>query len=646
MPVIGISVKALHTLLHTELSEQDAERLLNEIGCDVDGVVNVRRFKSRFSDYVIEVAPKEALPLTDSHSGVTKDKPEELWEPIGEETVVRLDLLPVRPDIFDAGGLSRALRGYMGAETGLRDYSAAEAQWRVEVDERITDPHFGRPLIQCAVVRSLPIDDETLRAIMKLQENLHWALARDRKFASIGAYDLDKLENPVRYTLVDRSDFRFTPLFWGGREPVSPETMLSEHPKGVDYAHLVEGMEELPALIAANDAVLSLPPIINAEETRLTTATTNVLIDVTGHNLPIVTKALNIMATSLAELDPAGQAQIELVEMVYPDRTELTPHLAPEEFTVDPAGAAKLIGVELSRADVKLLLEKMRHGVTDPGEGPLGVKVAAYRHDIMHEVDLIEDIAIAYGYHNIPRTLVPTFTAGQAIAMNDRARRAADALCGLGYLETLSLVLTSERDHYEKMRREESGRRARLQNPISVDQTMLRENLYSSLLSQLAMNTDHPLPQKIFEVGDVVSYDGVAADEPEPRELKVIAGALIATRAGYAEGRSALDALLRETGFAAAPTATPTAGAGKRAANETQSQLEYRAEDNPSALPGRSAGVYSTGGGTGGSPVAGTAPQKIAEVFEVHPEVLENFRLGNPVVLFSLTLGPVEYGDG
>ena len=320
----------------------------------------------------------------------------------------------------------RSANGPLGEGEGKR--------WAVEVDPAIAAG--PRPYIQCAIIRDLSIDEELLRAMMRLQEHLHWALCRDRKFASIGVYELGKLASPLRYAPVDRNEFRFTPLFWGHREPVSPQTMLAEHPKGMGYAHLVEGMDKVPALLAANDAVLSLPPIINADETRVTTSTRNLLIDVTGSNLPVVTRALAIMATSLLELDTDGKAHLERVEVVYPDRRELTPPLATQQFTVDPARASALIGVELTREHVRELLLKMRHGV-DIGEpllAPEGgmnasptlqVTVGPFRNDIMHEVDLIEDVAIAYGYHHIKPTLVPSFTAGRTLPLNDLARRAA-----------------------------------------------------------------------------------------------------------------------------------------------------------------------------------------------------------------------------
>jgi phenylalanyl-tRNA synthetase beta subunit len=100
-----------------------------------------------------------------------------------------------------------------------------------------------------------------------------------------------------------------------------------------------------------------------------------------------------------------------------------------------------------------------------------------------------------------------------------------------------------------------------------------------------------------------------------PIEHRVIAGAICSSKAGYSEGRSALDALLRELALSG-----PQGEA-----------VEYRPEENPSGIPGRCAAVFTESG------------ERIAELFELHPQVLENFGLPNPVVLFSLDLGAVTY---
>jgi phenylalanyl-tRNA synthetase beta chain len=643
MPVIGISVDRLMALTrrgaeHREdITAERIEELLDQLGCDVDGVVDVCRYRSKHGDYVLELKPQETIPLTDPHSGYTGVTWEEVWELASTERQVLLELLPVRPDIFDAGGLARALRGYLGIETGLRDYHSRREghdpdhqSWVVNVDQRIVNPLYGRPHVQCAVIRNLTMDDDLLRAVMKLQENIHWALCRDRKFASIGTYDLSTLTSPIHYTLIDPDEFRFTPLFWGGREPVSPRQMLAGHPKGMAYSHLLEGLDAYPALLDAQDRVLSLPPVINAHETKVTPQSRDLFIDVTGSSQPIVEKALAIMTTSLIELDLHGDAWVESVEIHYPSGKLVTPKLSTESFRISPGRASKLLGLSLSTADCVDLLERMRHGVEESGaedsDGPrLLVTVPAYRTDILHEVDLVEDIAIAYGYHRIEPTLVPTFTPAASDALTERGRLAAAALTGLGFTETLSLVLTNERNHYERLRRSVAPNRVTVANPASSDQTMLRTHLLSSLLEQLAHNTDRPLPQRIFELGDVVNSE--SAPTIEPLELRTVAAAIIGTGTGYADGRAVMDALLHEMGY---------------------SSVSYLPLDEPAALPGRAAAIQLTCDAAQKPPhglgrLEAKGSLQIGTIFELHPEVLEEWKLGAPVVMLSLLLGVVEW---
>jgi phenylalanyl-tRNA synthetase beta chain len=198
-------------------------------------------------------------------------------------------------------------------------------------------------------------------------------------------------------------------------------------------------------------------------------------------------------------------------------------------------------------------------------------------------------------------------------------------LTGLGFIETQSLTLTSERDHYQRLGRAVNGERVTLANPISVDQTMLREHLYSGLLDLLSNNTDQPLPQKVFEIGDVAvlkqATDNVVEShvlDPSPVELRCLAGVISAARTGYAEGRAVLDSILDELG-------------NGPDGESLESQVTFVPVDNPSGLPGRCAEVNDTTG------------RKRGELFEVHPKVLDAWRLENPVVAFSLILAPVQY---
>ncbi len=187
----------------------------------------------------------------------------------GTTEVVRISLLPVRPDMFDAAGLARALRGYLGIETGLPTYRLEPSGFEVTVNPGLEEI---RPYIVACVVRGLSMDDETLKAIMKMQENLHWALGRNRRRASIGVYDLDTVVPGFEYSPVAPDGVKFVPLFGmpEGMVAATPKEILEEHTKGGGYRHLLEKSDKYPLLCDANGKVLSMPPIINSQETRVT----------------------------------------------------------------------------------------------------------------------------------------------------------------------------------------------------------------------------------------------------------------------------------------------------------------------------------------------------------------------------------------
>jgi phenylalanyl-tRNA synthetase beta chain len=227
-----------------------------------------------------------------------------LWEDLGRVAVVRMDALPVRPDIFDPGGLVRALRGLLGEEVGLKHYESAPPVLSVHVDPALALSSSYRPFIRCAVVRGLDLDEVGLRQVMKLQELLHWALGRDRKLASIGVYALAGLKERISYRAVHPDELSFVPLQSADGRALTPRQILAEHPKGQAYAHLLKDHERFPLLVDEAGQVLSMPPIINSHATRLTEGRHDVFIDVTGVTERAVDKALHTLVTSLLELFP------------------------------------------------------------------------------------------------------------------------------------------------------------------------------------------------------------------------------------------------------------------------------------------------------------------------------------------------------
>ena len=323
MPVVAIPIEDLNRRLNTQLSNEEMELRLEQLGCDIEEFTQIRRIQCNVCNNLRELTLNEEMPNRCTECGHTDDKAD-FWSDLGNEDVVRMDLLPVRPDIFDPGGLSRALRGLLDLKTGLPDYQIGDAQLSLTVDPIVQEESSYRPYIGCAVIRGLSFDDFSLRLVMKLQENLHWALGRNRKLASIGVYDLSTINGPLKYTAVEREGLRFTPLFVPDQQQ-TPQEVLETHPKGVAFANLLDGYTHVPMLVDANEQVLSMPPIINSHETRVTIDTKDVFIDVTGITQKAVTKTLHTIVTSMLELFPGAKA--ERVEVQLPEEKVQTPSL-------------------------------------------------------------------------------------------------------------------------------------------------------------------------------------------------------------------------------------------------------------------------------------------------------------------------------
>jgi phenylalanyl-tRNA synthetase beta chain len=605
MPVVGIPVARLRTLMRTELAPDELLRVLGHLGCDVEGYTELLRVRCRGCGAVHEMTATEEVPPGCDHCGAPlRDQCDEL-PPL---EVVRMELLAVRPDMFDPGGLARALRGYLGIETGAPRYTIDPPALAVTVDPSVRDPRSYRPAIACAVVEDVRLDDDALKIVMKLQENLHWAIGRNRKHASIGVYDLDAIEPDLTYTTEDPETFRFAPLGAAGTDAahaMSLREILTRHPKGIAFAQLLAGHARYPILKDRRGQVLSMPPIINSEATKVRPETRRFFIDVTGLARRTVNRTLNILVTSLIENLPG--VRVRAVEVRGPDPGEawVSPDFAPQPMEIDPAHAARVLGIDITPADAVALLERMRNDACLTPSGRIAVSVPAYRNDILHAMDLVEDIAIAYGYHNIPPSLVPTFTVGGALPIETLSEHARSLCCGLGFQEVMTLVLTNAALHDELLGREPQTRAVRIGNPVSSEQTMLRTELLPGLLDTFRRNVTHPLPQQIFEMGEVTLLDPAA--ETGARDRRHLACGVVAGRAGFEDAKAIAEALLREFGRSGT----------------------LREVERAPFLPGRAAGVWLDEAATG----------EPAMVFgEVHPETLERFGIQNPVVLLETDL--------
>ena len=500
-----------------------------------------------------------------------------------EEDHADVEFFPDRPDLFSPEGVARAMRGFLGIETGLPVYPVRPSGVRFTIDPALAEI---RPVLGSAVIRGVSFDDESIQSIMSLQESLHWAVGRGRSKVAIGIHDMDTVRPPFHY-IASRRSRGFIPLDF--TEKMTMEEILEKHPKGRDYAKIVKDFPLFPLIVDDDDHVLSFPPIINGERTRVTIDTKNILLDTTGTDRKAVSVAVNIICTAMAE---AGAA-IESVEI----NGVQTPTLAPAGRTVSVRECSRLLGVDLTAQSMAALLEKMRFGAQPEGSDTVRVQVPCYRADIMHDWDIFEDVAIAYGYENLQAMPPATFTVGKPHPVQDFAMIARDIFCGLGYLEVMPFTLTSEDVLYRKMQRNEADGVLHVLHPISIENTVVRTELLPLLLEFLTLNRHRELPQRLFSVGDVV--ESCATHQQA-------AGVSTHPDADFSEAYACADALLHELSVACV----------------------VRESDDPAFIEGRRADILVNN-------------KKVGVFGEIHPAVLNAFELEHPVAAFELDLRAV-----
>ena len=442
----------------------------------------------------------------------------------------QLEVFPNRPDMLSIEGLARAYATFTGLKKGLREYDVKEAGYEVVVEEKVEKV---RPWFVTAVVKNVEFDDPLIRSIIQMQEKLHVTHGRRRRKVAIGLHNLEPVEFPVTYT-TKPPRFRFRPL--GERFEKNLTKILTEMHTGREYAWIVEGFGEYPMILDAKGMVLSMPPIINGEYTRINETTRDIFIDVTGTDLKAVTEVLNIIVTTFADRG----AEIYAVENRYPDGTVLkTPDLSPREMDIDNGYVNATLGMEFTPEETAGYLAMMGHEA-EPGE-TLRVRVPRYRTDIMHPIDLVEDVAIAYGYDRFVPVIPEIASEAGEEPLEIFSRGLRNFLVGFGFQEVVTFMMSNREKLFARMGLPEEPI-AETSNPKMEGYTSVRNRLLPSLMEVLSTNKHHPYPQNIYEVDDVILID--PSTETGARSARRLAIALCHAKANFSEIKAVMNSIL------------------------------------------------------------------------------------------------------
>ncbi|MBM3911257.1 MAG: phenylalanine--tRNA ligase subunit beta [Thaumarchaeota archaeon] len=497
---------------------------------------------------------------------------------------VRVEYSPNRPDYATDFGIAAGLQGLLGIKKGLVKLEIKKGSYQLKADQSVKKV---RPYVTAIVAKNGILDDETIRQLITLQEDLHFGIGRNRKKSSIGIHDLDKIEFPLRYTTATK-EHRFVPL--GSESENSISEILENTEAGQQYGRLLENSEVVPVILDAKGNTISFPPIINSALTTVSTSTKNLLVEVTATDKNTAEDTLAVVAATLQNVG------FLLTSVQISGAGNTTPSLKTKKMSLGVEMTNKTLGLKTSSSIISAALKKCRLGALSK-KNNISCTIPRFRFDILGPMDLIEEVALGYGIENLKPTLPQSSAVGEKNIVTKQLDLLSKIMIGLGFTEVLNSSLVSKNTQYGMTNRDSFGFLQVVESK-SQEHTILRDMLLPSMLDTLSRNVHEQYPQKLFEIGTVFS-----AEDPIREEFSLCC---ISTHkdANYSEIKSILQSALK-TGF--------------NIESQTSTSTHF------CFAKGKTADVV-------------TNNSKVGTIGEIDSAIIENFKIRMPVVAFEIKL--------
>lgn len=552
-----------------------------------------------------------------------------------EDNEIIVEIFPNRPDYLSEQMFSKALSSFMGVSEGYTEYSSKKlpSDYKVIIDSKVKSV---RPYTVCAVVKNLSFDDDLIKEIIQTQEKLHVTFCRNRKKAAIGIYPMENITFPIKFTADSPEKIKFIPL--ESKIEMNGNEIVENHPTGKQYAHLMQGLEKFSYFIDSNNNILSIPPIINSEITgRVTNKTKDVFIECSGFDIYTLKKVLNIIVCSLAEMG----GNVYSIPVIYPknysnseldcdnsnnnsDETEIiTPDFKCQEMKIDSEFVSNKLGRHFSKKEISGCLSKMGIGYDEKKEIAF---IPPYRADILHKVDLVEDIAIAYGFFEFKPEIPQVATTGKEDLIEIFKKKIRDLMIGFGLIEVKNYNIVSYENQTSKLlfTDEESKDIVVLKNSLTVEYDSLRNNLLSSAMITLKNNKNSDYPQNFFEIGECFSLNENCAENTKLLLDKgVISNSFRFDSKVYDFPKLGVTLCSKESDF----TKIKQILDGFFEGLGMNYNLE-RCSNKSSYIPGRAGDIFSKN-------------KHLGSLGEIHPQVINNFDIEFPISYLELDLNSV-----
>lgn len=490
MPTINLIRDHLFEAIGKKFTDEEFDELCFEFGVEVDKV-----YTEEVTDFTADGSRQEMV-------------------------FYAIDIPANRYDILCMEGIARALRIFLNLQAPPVYHRIDPVEGRQKMIVESSTAQI-RPYAVCAVLRGVKFDKKRYNSFIELQDKLHQNVCRKRSYVAIGTHDMDTIKGPFRYKALPPKDIRFEPLV--GPADVDSNELLDWYREDAagkhlkPYTDLIYDSPVYPVIFDNSEnggKVLSLPPIINGMHSKIQLSTENVFIECTGTDLTKCNIVLDTVVTMFSEYS-SQPFHIDAVDIEYEDSDglngkldQVTPKLSERKVSTPVGDILGTIGIKITPQEITRLCEKMQLGPAeyDAGTDSVIVNVPPTRSDILHPVDVIEDVAIAYGYNNIELKIPQTLTVGRPLPINQLCDLLRNEVGRAGYQEMLTHGLCSKADNYTKLGRAVSSDAVELSNPADLSHEVVRSTLMPGALKALAFNKELSVKGglKLFEFSDVV----------------------------------------------------------------------------------------------------------------------------------------------
>ena len=500
---------------------------------------------------------------------------------------IRIEYSPNRPDYSTDFGIALGLEGLLGIKKGIQKTNIKkQGKFEIKVDPSVSKI---RPFVTGVIARNGTINDETIKQLMNMQEDLHFGIGRKRKKSSIGLHDLDRISFPLNYTTSTRGH-SFVPLNSESKHTI--DQILSETEVGKNYGWILGDSKNVPIIVDSEGTTISFPPIINASVTAVTTKTKNVLVEVTSLDKDAAEDMLSVV---VAILQMAG---FEIIQLTISGGKNSTPRLNSRKIQYDTRLTEQILGLNISTSAMASSLKKCRLDAIQKGT-KIQCTIPRYRFDVFGPMDIVEEIALGYGIDNLTPKLSPSQKLGEKSLMTKKLEIVSKITVGFGFTEALNSSLTSKKILFDFLNRD-SSQMISVIDSKSQEHTILRDTILPGLIENLSKNIHESYPQKLFEVGTVFS-------KAKPiHEAINLAGVIAYKESNYSEMKSILQSILK-TGF------------------KIDSKTKTPKDDVTTFANGRHSDIF-------------VGEKSVGTIGEINSDVLDNFKIRTSVVGFEIKL--------